>query len=157
MGRARKCIWHPSSCQTASDGTCNFIWPALLRDLGQMKLRVPSEAVWHSDGCHMHINWATTYPPSLQACRAFPDHPLITWIHNNVVLNASGLSPYRCSKCPGFHRRPTAVLIRPGFTWIHNNVVLNASGLSPYRCSNPHCTITTPPVTSPHGALYLSA
>ena len=74
-----------------------------------------------------------TYPPSLQACRVFPDHPLLTWIHNNVVINASGLSPYRCSRCPGFHR--TAVLIRPRSTWIHNNIVTNASGLSPYRYS----------------------
>ena len=55
------CIWHPSECQTASDGTRNFIWPKSRSDAGQMKLHMPSEAVWHEDGCHMHFRARPTY------------------------------------------------------------------------------------------------
>ena len=48
--------------------------------------------------------------------------------HTVPLLFVSGLSPYRCYLCPGFHR--TAVICVRAFTVL----LLYVSGLSPYCC-----------------------
>ena len=53
-------------------------------------------------GFHRHPG--ITRLPSTSACRIFPNRSLCTFTHNRVLTNMSGLSPYCCSMCPGFHR-----------------------------------------------------
>ena len=58
-------------------------------------------------GSHRHPG--ITQLPSTSACRIIPNRSLCTFTHNRLFTNMSGLSPYCCSRCPGFHR--TAVLL----------------------------------------------
>ena len=63
-------------------------------------------------GSHRHP--IITRLPSTSACRIIPNCSLCTFTHNRVFTNMSGLSPYCCYICPGFHR--TAVLGVRAFT-----------------------------------------
>ena len=57
------------------------------------------------------------------------------WAFTVLLFYVSGLSPYCCSTCPGFHH--TAVLRVRAFTVL----LFYVSGLSPYCCSTPIWTI----------------
>ena len=61
---------------------------------------------------HRHPGITRLPPP--YACQIFPNRSLCTFTHNRVFPKMSGLSPYCCYTCPGFHR--TAVVGVRAFT-----------------------------------------
>ena len=56
---ARKCIWHPFSCDMGLDGTLDKPYRTRLRLVRYDLSRVPSKPISHSNGYHMHIIWVT--------------------------------------------------------------------------------------------------
>ena len=84
----------------------------IARLAGALSPGAPEVPIFAQTGSHRHPG--VTRPPSTSVCRIFPNRPLCAFTHNRVFTNMSGLSPYCCSTCPGFHR--TAVLDVRAFT-----------------------------------------
>ena len=76
-------------------------------------------AYWPLPECRYCPNWAATNTPGspVHPCHRPAEYSrtsLSTFTHNRVFLYVSGLSPYCCFMCPGFHR--TAVISVLAFT-----------------------------------------